>query len=188
VLLVAATVLTYRQMQEHSLRTAALDGMSVAVAVPKQSVPPGTASSAPPGPAVTASSPTAPRVGSARWRRVLDQLNDKRHAAWLRGDPRLLREVYLPRSRPLARDREALREYLSRGLRVHGVRLQFARVHVLARSPGLICLRVVDRLNEMTARASDGRILPLPLDQPTRHRIVLRLLGGSWRIAAVSTR
>lgn len=119
---------------------------------------------------------------------MLERLNDKRHTAWLRGDPRLLGEVYLPRSRALALDREVMRDYLSRGLRVHGVRLHFGRVILVARSPGLVFLRVVDRLDAMTAIASDGRDLPLPLDQPTRHRIVLRPLHGSWRIAAVSAR
>lgn len=185
-LLVAATVLTYRQMHAQETGAAVAGGRPVAVA--EQSAPPAIASSARAASPGIASSPPAAPVGSLRWWRVLERLNDKRHTAWLRGDPRLLGEVYLPRSRALALDREVMRDYLSRGLRVHGVRLHFGRVILVARSPGLVFLRVVDRLDAMTAIASDGRDLPLPLDQPTRHRIVLRPLHGSWRIAAVSAR
>jgi hypothetical protein len=119
---------------------------------------------------------------------VLGRLDAARAAAWLRGDLAMLGRVYLTRSAALRRDQRTLSEYLDRGLVVRGVHLRIARVRLLARRPGLVTLRVVDRLGAMTAVDTDGERMRLPRDQPTRHLLVLRRAVDRWRIAAVRTR
>jgi hypothetical protein len=153
---------------------------------------------------VTAADPLRPRPGRVsgghaprrrappgtanRWSAVLGRLDAARAAAWLRGDLAMLGRVYLTRSAALRRDQRTLSEYLDRGLVVRGVHLRIARVRLLARRPGLVTLRVVDRLGAMTAVDTDGERMRLPRDQPTRHLLVLRRAVDRWRIAAVRTR
>jgi hypothetical protein len=130
--------------------------------------------------------PTASRASTGRWHVVLHRLDRARARAWRLGEPRLLRAVYTPRATALGADRQLLGDYARRGLRVRHVRLEFDRVRVVERRPVYVRLRVVDRLADATAVSSTGRLLRLPRDRATRHRIVLRRVGGRWRIDAVA--
>jgi hypothetical protein len=118
---------------------------------------------------------------------VLHRLDAARAVAWLRGDPAMLGRVFVTPSAALRRDERALSGYRQRGLVVRGVHLRFARVRLVARRPGLVTLRVVDRLGTMTAVDVDEERMRLPRDQPTRHLLVLRRTVDRWRIAAVRT-
>jgi hypothetical protein len=130
--------------------------------------------------------PTGSRASTVRWHVVLHRLDRVRARAWCRGEPRLLRAVYTPRATALGADRHLLGDYARRGLRVRDVRLRFVRVHVMDRRPLYVRLRVVDSLADATAVSSTGKLLRLPRDRATRHRIVLRRVGGRWRIDAVT--
>jgi hypothetical protein len=130
----------------------------------------------------------APPATATWWSAVLHRLDAARAVAWLRGDPAMLGRVYVTPSPALRRDQRALTGYLHRGLVVRGVHLRFARVRLLARRPGLVTLRVVDRVGTMTAVDADGELMLLPRDQPTRHLLVLRRAVDRWRIAGVQTR
>lgn len=79
-----------------------------------------------------------------------------------------------------------LAAYRSRGLHVRGVHLEYAKVRVISHASGLVTLRVVDRLYPVSAVTPAGVSLPLPRDLATRHEIVLRRVGGRWRIAAIT--
>jgi hypothetical protein len=79
-----------------------------------------------------------------------------------------------------------LRAYLRRGLTVTGVEMSYFVLRSARAGPGAVRLIVVDRLGPAAARAPSGAAEPLPVDQPTRHRIVLRHLRGGWRIASIA--
>ncbi len=128
---------------------------------------------------------SSPARRALRVRHVLLQLDQRRASAWQAGKPRLLRTVYSPGSKILAKDRRMLSDYRERGLRVRGVHLHFGRVHVLVHRAGVVRVRVVDRLSAVVAARPGGRALPLPSDQPTRHELVLRREPNGWRIAGV---
>jgi hypothetical protein len=156
-------------------------------------VPSATAAAAPrprPGRASIPHTPPrrAPPGTATGWAAVLRRLDAARAVAWLRGDPALLRRVYVTPSPALRRDQRALSGYLHRGLVVRGVHLRFARVRLLARRPRLVTLRVIDRLGAMTAVDEGGGRMRLPRDQPTHHVLTLRRTVDRWRIAAVRTR
>jgi hypothetical protein len=121
-----------------------------------------------------------------RWSRVLADLDRQRADAWRTGDAAALRKVYLPRSPELARDEQMLGAYLQRGLTVTGVRLSYLVLRAERLGGDGERLLVVDRLQPAAARDARGRRVALPVDNPTRHAIVLRHWHGSWRIAAVT--
>jgi hypothetical protein len=139
-------------------------------------------------PPARAMAPSPVRGGSrsaVRWRVVLYRLDRARALAWRRGDPDLLRAVYMSGSSALNADRRLLGDYARRGMRVLGVRLRFGRVAVMEQRPGYVRLAVVDRLVAATAVSASGRLLPLPRDLPSRHRVVLRRVGERWLIDRV---
>ncbi|MBA2558940.1 MAG: hypothetical protein H0V07_03485 [Propionibacteriales bacterium] len=120
-----------------------------------------------------------------RWRRVLGRLDDTRATAWGTADPALLAAVYTPGSPALSLDRRMLADYRGRGLRVCGVHLVFGRIRVTSRGPGVVRLRVVDRLGRVSAVGDNGTRRPLPRDQASVHRLVLRRVALTWRIASI---
>jgi hypothetical protein len=187
VLVAVTAVVGLRVLRE---RVPAASGLAARQTV--QPVPPVTAATAPPRPGRSTGPHTprrrAPPDTATRWAAVLHRLDAVRAAAWLHGDPTLLGRVYVTSSPALRRDRRALGGYLHRGLVVRGVHLRFARVRLVARRPGLVTLRVVDRLGVMAAVDVDGERLRLPRDQPTRHLLMLRRTVDRWRIAAIRTR
>jgi hypothetical protein len=146
------------------------------------------ASVGPTRPPAGALAPSPDRGGprsAVRWRAVLYRLDSARARAWRRGDPDLLRAVYTAQSPALDDDRHLLGDYARRGMRVRDVRLRFGRVAVVERRPGYVRLAVVDRLAAATAVSASGRLLPLPRDRPSRHRVLLRRVGEGWRIDRV---
>lgn len=120
-----------------------------------------------------------------RWRPVLDRLDAHRARAYATGRARLLRRVYVPGSRVLARDRQMLRAWTRRAVTVSGARLRVLDVDRLASDGPSVRLRVVDQLGRATARVRDGEErVALPHDLPTDRVIVLRYGVHGWRIAA----
>ena len=127
-------------------------------------------------------------AGSSRWERALGRLDRVRGRAFASGEVAALGAVYQAGSAVLHRDRAVLRGYVARGLTVHGVGFDLLDVRIRRAAPGVVVLRVVDRLRPATARSGGGARLPLPRDGPTAHRLTLIREGGGWRIAAVAAR
>ena len=118
----------------------------------------------------------------------MELLDRARARAWRRGRPALLRQVYLPSTAALRRDRSRLHAYAARGVRVRGVHLRFGSVAVVARAGRMVRLHVVDQLGAATALDQHGHRRELPRDRPTRHIIELRRSADGWRIATVQAR
>lgn len=161
-------------------------GLAPSAPVREPSSSPSSGPARPPHPATVSSSEPPRTPSAARWRAVLYQLDRIRARAWRQGDPDLLRAVYAAGSPALDSDRHLLADYARRGLRVRDVRLRFGRLEVVQERPGWVRFTVVDRLAAATAVSAAGSRLPLPRDRPTRHRVVLRRVGGAWRIDRVS--
>jgi hypothetical protein len=117
-------------------------------------------------------------------RSVLQRLLRHRAAAYASGDPAALSDVFVRGSPVLRRDQALLRAWSRRSLTVRGAVVLVRSVHVLAARPGRVVVRSVDRLGPVAA-AWGNRIVALPRDQPSRHRIVLVRRDEAWRIAAV---
>jgi hypothetical protein len=115
---------------------------------------------------------------------VLHQWDRARAAAWASGDVSALRALYTADSPAGRADVALLTRYLDRGLRVRGLTTQVFSVTVLANGPGLVRLRVVDRLAGGVACARD-RCAPLPRDHADRRTITLRRGHGRWLVADV---
>lgn len=130
-------------------------------------------------------SPAGRTSAAARWLPVLESIDARRARAWRLGDPALLRLVYCDDSAELRTDQKMLRGYLRRDLVVAGVSMSYFAVLVESERPDEVTLRVVDQLGSARVSDAKGTSEPLPRDQPTRHRIVLRLLAGQWRIARI---
>lgn len=124
-------------------------------------------------------------AGPRRWVEMLERLDRRRSRAWSRGEPWRLTSVYAAHTPELARDRAALRAYLSRGLRVDGVSLRYAAVDVVRSHQGWVRLRVVDQLSPVRVVTADDVGRWLPRDRPSRHLIELRREPAGWRIATV---
>jgi len=94
--------------------------------------------------------------------------------------------LYTRRSTAGAADLDLLRRYRVRGLLVRDMRMQLLRARVLTSRPRLVVLEVTDRLASAAAHATRGRTWPLPRDVATTHEVVLRRVGGEWRMVRVS--
>jgi hypothetical protein len=108
----------------------------------------------------------------------------RRAEAWARGDPRRLRALYTPGSVAGRHDRAMLRAWAARGLAVRDLRTQLLAVRVLRHTRSTWTLRVTDRLAGGTA-VGRGPDRPLPRDEATTRTVLLRRLGGHWRVASV---
>src|SRR4051812_18448306 len=119
---------------------------------------------------------------------VLHDWDRRRAAAWAAGDVAALRALYLPSSSAAHADVGLLRRYLSRGLRVEGMRMQVLRARVLASTPTVVEVEVTDRLAAGVAvRVDDPRVARrLPADGASTHVVRLRRLQGRWLVARVS--
>jgi hypothetical protein len=153
---------------------------AAAASQPGPSVPPGQQDAGMIG------SRTVPRPFGARWLAVLSRLDAQRERAWRSGDSSALARVYTAGSAALAADGAALRGYVTRGLSVTGVTMSYFVVSAARLGPHAVRLTVVDRLGQAAARAPSGAAQRLPVDQPTRHRIVLRRVHAGWRIASIT--
>lgn len=132
-------------------------------------------------PARVAVEPAADRTTSLA---VLREWDRDRSEAWRRGSPQALARLYVAGSAAGRADRALLAAYAERGLRVTGVVLQRAAVEVESATAGRAVLLTTDRLAGATAVGPQGTV-PLPRDGWSRHRIVLRQVGGRWRVAAL---
>ena len=116
---------------------------------------------------------------------VLHAWDDQRAQAWASGDPAALRDLYTAGSPAGRADRAMLRSWHERGLRVTGLRMQLLAVRVRRWSDGRIVLVVTDRLAGGVSVGSGVRV-PLPRDEPSTRRVVLRRVAGEWRVRRVS--
>ena len=119
---------------------------------------------------------------------VLRAWDRERAAAWRDGDVRALGRLYTAGSPAGRADREMLRAYLQRGLRVTGLRMQVASAVV--RRPGneRMVLLVTDRLSGTAVASGPDGVHPLPHDRWTTRRVVLVWTGERWQVATVTVR
>jgi hypothetical protein len=140
-------------------------------------------------PAATTTLPAAGAVAAARPARVaavelLRRWDERRAAAWARGDPRLLRPLYTAGSVAGRRDRSMLRSWVARGLVVRGLRTQLLAVRTLEHRRTTWTLEVTDRVLGGVA-VGPGVRRPLPRDRPSTRVVRLRRVDGAWRVASV---
>jgi hypothetical protein len=148
--------------------------------------PPTTAAASKAGRAARDAQSAPEQPAPDRWLAVLTTLDHRRSLAWRRGDPGMLRAVYVPGSPPLRADQAMLRSYVRRGLCVADARMTFGAPVLVSEHKDAATLVVVDRLRPAAAVDSTGNRTPLPRDRPSRHRIALRSVQGHWRIAAIT--
>jgi ribosomal protein L31E len=131
---------------------------------------------------VQASTRTAPAVD------VLHDWDRARARAFARGDTVALRRLYTSRSRAGTADVRTLRQYVRRGLRVEGMRMQLLAVDVLEQGSDRIQLRVTDRLADGAVAVDATSRLPLPDDVASTRvvELVRRDGSGPWQVASVS--
>lgn len=115
---------------------------------------------------------------------VLRNWDAARASAWARGSPPALQRLYLPGSRSGARDVAMLRSWRSRGLRVHGMRMQVMGVELRTRAERRIVLVVTDRLVGAVAVGRGGRRV-LPQDRISTRRLTFVRRHGQWRVSEV---
>ncbi len=123
------------------------------------------------------------RTGPLTVLRVWDRA---RAAAWRDGDVRALGRLYAPGSPAGRADREMLRSYVERGLRVTGLRMQVASAEVRRADAGRIVMLVTDRLSGAAVATGAEGVHPLPRDRWSRRRVVLVRVGERWRVASVT--
>jgi hypothetical protein len=115
---------------------------------------------------------------------LLRRWDADRARAWARGDPHLLRALYVPGSRAGGDDLAMLRAWTARGLVVRQLRTQLLSVRSLAHGPSSWTLLVTDRLAGGVA-VGDGVRRPLPRDQASTRTVQLQRVHGGWRVASV---
>ncbi len=130
---------------------------------------------------VVSSAPSAERIAPLT---VLAAWDRSRARAWHAGDPAALGRLYVPGSDAGRADRALLAAYAGRGLRVTGLRMQRAAVDVVSAQERRLVLVVTDRMVGANIIGPGGRV-SLPRDRWSRHRVVLRLARGEWRVAGV---
>lgn len=141
-----------------------------------------------PAPTLSRQVPPPDERPQGRWAEVMWRLQARRGEAWEQGRPSLLGRVYAAHSPLLARDREMLRGYAARGLRLQRLRLDVVRVDLLARQGDVARLDVVDVLAPVTVSSRAGHRQRLPDDRPSRHLVELRRDAAGWRISQVWAR
>jgi hypothetical protein len=123
--------------------------------------------------------PAAPTPAPAA---VLAAWDERRAAAWARGDAEALADLYAPGSRSGAADVRLLRAYARRGLRVEGLTTQVLGLRVVERSPRRLVLVVTDRVVGGSAVGGAAPVA-LPADRASTRRVVLARQRGRWVVA-----
>lgn len=131
---------------------------------------------------LTVLTPSGPAPSGAAAADVLHAWDARRAAAWADADPTALRSLYTDRSAAGRTDVAMLRTWRARGLRVTGMRTQLLAVQVRRTSASRLVLVVTDRLVAGVAVGPTGRF-PLPTDRASTRLVVLRRVGGEWRMA-----
>ena len=114
---------------------------------------------------------------------VLRAWDARRSRAYAHADGAALADLYVAGSRTGAADREVLRGYRDRGLRVTGMRTQMLAARVLHESGRRLVLLVTDVLVDAVAGDNRDARWVLPHDRPSTRRVVLVRERGSWRVA-----
>ncbi|GAB3022992.1 hypothetical protein GCM10011376_38870 [Nocardioides flavus (ex Wang et al. 2016)] len=127
--------------------------------------------------AASAVSPSEPAAVLAEW-------DERRSAAWAKGDATALTALYVPRSRSGAADVRLLRAWAARGLRVEGLTTQLLGLRVVERSSRRLVLRVTDRVAGGVA-VGGGAPVALPADRASTRRVVLVRQRGDWLVEEV---
>lgn len=138
-------------------------------------VPPRDAPASAPATRSPAAPTPAPDAVLAAW-------DERRAAAWARGDAEALADLYAPGSRSGAADVRLLRAYARRGLRVEGLTTQVLGLRVVERSPRRLVLVVTDRVVGGSAVGGAAPVA-LPADQASTRRVVLERQRGRWVVA-----
>lgn len=143
--------------------------------------------SGPAGPAgAVVPDPVLPSAGPAeqRARAVLAGWDDRRAAAWARGDRGSLAGLYAEDALAGRRDLRMLDAWIDRELRVQGMQVHVLALDVLVARRHRLRLRVTDRLADAVAVGSGVRRV-LPEDRPTTRMLVLARRQGSWVVESV---
>jgi hypothetical protein len=138
-------------------------------------VPPRDAPASAPATRSPAAPTPAPAVVLAAW-------DERRAAAWARGDAEALADLYAPGSRSGAADVRLLRAYARRGLRVEGLTTQVLGLRVVERTPRRLVLVVTDRVVGGSAVGGAAPVA-LPADRASTRRVVLERQRGRWVVA-----
>lgn len=115
---------------------------------------------------------------------VLRAWDRHRADAWASGDAASLAALYVPGASAGDADVAMLGDWMARGLAVDGLTTQLLAVRVLDRGPRRWVLLVRDRVTGAVARGA-GATQRLRAGTVTERRVVLRRLGGDWRVASV---
>jgi hypothetical protein len=130
--------------------------------------------------------PEAPAAVSARPAHgpaaVLAAWDERRAAAWARGDATALADLYAPGSRSGAADVRLLQAYAGRGLRVEGLTTQVLGLRVVEQSPRRLVLVVTDRVVGGSAVGGAAPVA-LPADRASTRRVVLVRQRATWVVA-----
>ena len=110
--------------------------------------------------------------------------DERRARAWASGDVEALRSLYTPGSVAGRVGRRMLREWLARGLRVRGLRMQLVAVRVRESARDRAVLLVIDRLAGGVAVGRGVRVA-LPRDRLSRRTVTLRRVAGEWLVDSV---
>lgn len=116
---------------------------------------------------------------------VLAGWDERRAAAWARGDVDALRALYVEGSRTGRRDVRMLREWNDRGARVGRMSTEVRDLRVRRRAPDAMVLLVTDRLVAPTAELGGGATVPLPDDGWSTRLVELRRGTSGWQVAEV---
>lgn len=138
----------------------------------------------PSGASADVGTPVSSPGRAARARQVLRSWDERRSAAWATGDVTALRSLYVRGSRSGRTDVGMLEEYVDRGLVVRGLQTQVLAVDLLRSGPGLLVLRVTDRVVGGEA-VGQGEVARLPVDRPSTRRLGLRRVAGEWLVDEV---
>jgi hypothetical protein len=112
---------------------------------------------------------------------VVHAWDERRAAAWARGDARALAHLYAPGSAAGRVDLRMLEEWHARGLTVRGMTTQLLRLDVRRAAAGRLVLDVRDRLVAAVAVGPGVRVR-LPAGRVATRRLVLERAGGGWRV------
>jgi hypothetical protein len=156
--------------------TAVACALVVATLVVGHGRPDGTGRADAPRPEATAAAPGRPAPGPAV---VLAAWDERRAAAWARGDAGALADLYVPGSRSGAADVRLLRAYAARGLRVEGLTTQVLALRVVEQSSRRLVLVVTDRVVGGSAVGGAAPVA-LPADRASARRVVLVRQRGRW--------
>jgi len=145
---------------------------------------PGPGRTTSPSVAATIARPAVLSREAATAARLLGEWDRRRAAAWAAGDTASLRALYVPGASAGEADVDMLEDWSARGLAVDALTTQLLAVRVVERRPGRWVLRVRDRVTGAVV-AGAGLAEPLPAGATAERRVVLRRVGGDWRVGSV---